>query len=282
MTKRRKVRSATAEVGSPRPAALDTLLDLQATVIEYAREATLDHNPTTEIGRFDRAIFERALSVLHAVYILAKEGHWETANAPVRQLFELLVNMEHLNTYPDRELAAIKFVQFGSLQEALAEAGELDFAQTLGHMVSATRLVRVRTILGSPAYAEFRRGSDARGQAKWAKSWHGKTLSQLCDQSPKELRKINYRTLFSEWSEQAHGAPGALVRGIVSSVFPSRPYLHDDVERTKSLVAMALVQFLELWVMLPDAPRLAAPIHQEWLSSLNLLIVAPRATGFRM
>lgn len=255
----------------------EKLLKLQLEVIEYARQASLRHNPPTELERFDRAIFERALSVLHAVYVLAKEGHWETANAPVRQLFELLVNMEHLNTRADRELAAIKFVQFGSLQESLAELGELEFAQTRGHGIEAGRLLRVRAALDQPAYAEFRRGADATGRAKWAKSWSGKTLSQLCEESPKELRQVNYRTLFSDWSEQAHGTPGALVRGIISSIFPERPYLHDDLERTESVIAMALVQFLELWEILPGAPPLEKSLRQEWLASLQVLLIARRA-----
>ena len=40
--------------------------------------------------------------------------------------------MDHLNTYPDRELAAIRFMRFGSLQEARAILANLEYESDRG------------------------------------------------------------------------------------------------------------------------------------------------------
>ncbi|WP_028265844.1 MULTISPECIES: DUF5677 domain-containing protein [unclassified Arthrobacter] len=258
--------------------AVGKLIELQAQVIERARRDTLRHNPPSELGRFDRAVFERAVSVLHAVYVLAAAGHWETANAPVRQLFELLVNMEYLVSCPDRELAAIRFMQFGSLQEALGILGELELAHARGRKIPVARLLQAKSALDNPDYAQFKT-TGANGQTRWAKSWSGKNIRELSAASPSELRMVNYQTLFSTWSEQAHAAPGALVRGIISSVFPERPYLSDEAAETEAVVAMSIVQFLELWKLLPQAPELEESVRSEWLIRLQALMAIRRADG---
>lgn len=283
MTRRRKKRAARTRqsdisAGGARAAVTvsSKLLQLQTEIIEHARQASLRHNPPTELGRFDRAVFERGVSILHAVQVLAAAGHWETANAPVRQLFELLVNMEHLNTFPDRELAAIKFVQFGSLQESRAGLAELELAETRGARISLSQLMQARTALSNPDYAQFR-SVDKNGRERWAQSWSGKSIRALCEASPNDLRLVNYQTLFSSWSEQMHGSPGALVRGIISSVFPDRPYLHDEETQTEAVIAMSIVQFLELWKLLPHAPVLGEPLRGEWLLRLQALMLLRRA-----
>lgn len=256
--------------------ASDKLFQLQSEIIDCARTASLQHNPPSELGRFDRAVFERAISILHAVHVLVTAGHWETANAPLRQLFELLVNMEYLNTFQDRELAAIRFVQFGSLQEARARLAELEIAEGRGRHIPLAQLVQAKSALDNPNYAQFK-GLDKTGKEKWAQSWSGKNIRELCAMSSNELRLINYRTLFSTWSEQAHGAPGALVRGIISSVFPDRPYLHNEEAETEAVIAMSIVQFLELWKLLPQAPILDEAVRDEWLIRLQMLTVIRRA-----
>jgi hypothetical protein len=263
-------------VARPTVSASDKLLQLQSEIIDRARTASLQHNPQLELGRFDRAVFERGISILHAVQVLVTAGHWETANAPVRQLFELLVNMEYLNTFQDRELAAIRFVQFGSLQEARANLAELEIAQSRGRQIPLAQLVQAKSALDNPDYAQFK-SFDKTGKEKWAQSWSGKNIRELCATSANELRLINYRTLFSTWSEQAHGAPGALVRGIISSVFPDRPYLHDEEAETEAVTAMSIVQFLELWKLLPQAPILDESVHSGWLIRLQMLTVIRRA-----
>ncbi|AFR31405.1 hypothetical protein [Arthrobacter sp. Rue61a] len=130
--------------------------------------------------------------------------------------------------------------------------------------------MQAKSALNNPDYAQFK-GLDKTGKEQWAQSWSGKNIRELCALSSNELRLINYRTLFSTWSEQAHGAPGALVRGIISSVFPDRPYLHDEEAETEAVIAMSIVQFLELWKLLPQAPNLDEPVRSEWLIRLQML-----------
>lgn len=55
--------------------------------------------------RFDRGILLRAVNALKAARLLLEAVHWEFAAAPARQLFDLVVNIEHLNTQGDRERA---------------------------------------------------------------------------------------------------------------------------------------------------------------------------------
>lgn len=57
--------------------------------------------------------------------LLLEHAHWETAAGPVRPLFELLVNLEHVAAEPDREAAVFRYAKFGLLQAVRRQRTQL-------------------------------------------------------------------------------------------------------------------------------------------------------------
>jgi hypothetical protein len=64
---------------------------------------------------FDVGILLRASNALKAIRVLCAERYWEFAVATVRQLFELVINMEQLAAQPDREEAIFRHAKYGLL-----------------------------------------------------------------------------------------------------------------------------------------------------------------------
>src|SRR5262245_8520508 len=76
--------------------------------------------PVAPLSRFDISVFLRGANALKAARLLLTESFWETAAAAVRQIFELVVNVEYVRAQSDQQAAVFRFAKFGLLQEALA------------------------------------------------------------------------------------------------------------------------------------------------------------------
>ncbi|BCW45105.1 hypothetical protein StoSoilB5_22890 [Arthrobacter sp. StoSoilB5] len=254
------------------------LLEVLDDLIRDARETALSTNPDTELGRFDRGAFERCISVIHAARVLVKAGHWETATSPVRQLYEIVLNMEHLNTYPDRELAAIRFIRLGSLQEALATLANLEYEHERGERIQVKRVLEIRQTLQGEAYTEFRAKPRRDGSPQWRQSWCGKNIAELARESTNRLHHVNYKLLYSAWSEQTHGSPGALLPRVMDSIYPERiDPNRDEFESEMRVILMALVLFRELWTLLPGMPPQRPAASQEQTLRMNVLAEAGKS-----
>ncbi|MCP2046508.1 UNVERIFIED_ORG: hypothetical protein J3D58_000580 [Paenarthrobacter nicotinovorans] len=256
------------------------LLELLDDLIQDARKVALSTNPDTELGRFDRGVFERCISVIHAARVLVSAGHWETATSPVRQLYEIVLNMEHLNSYHDRELAAIKFIRFGSLQEALATLANLEYEHERGERTQLKQVLEIRQALEGETYDEFRAKPRRDGSPQWRQTWCGRNIAELARESTNQLHHVNYKLLYSAWSEQTHGSPGALLPRIVDSIYPERiDPLHNEIESETRVILMALVLFRELWTLLPGIPPQSPAASQEKALRMNVLAEARKANG---
>lgn len=56
----------------------------------------------------------RGVNAVKSTRLLLEHAHWESAAGPVRQLFELLINLEHIAADPDRDAAVFRYAKFGA------------------------------------------------------------------------------------------------------------------------------------------------------------------------
>jgi len=183
-----------------------------------AADATLAQLPASAeyLDAFDRGILLRAVNALKSARLLLEAAHWEFAASPARQLFELVVNLEHLNAQANREQAALRFAKFGLLQTIHAQLETAAYEGQTGRPVDEQRVAVLQRMLEGD-YREFRAGSPK--NPRWARSWSRKSTRDLAFASSRQpLRQAQYRQLFVAWSEQLHAAPAALLDGF----FPGR------------------------------------------------------------
>ena len=192
--------------------------------------------------------------------------HWEFAAGPARQLFELLVNLEHLNAQANREQAAFRFAKFGLLQTLRAQLQEADYERSTGRPVHEKRVAVMEGMLAT-GYDEFRVGKE---KQRLASSWSGNNTRKLAEASPVQpLRKAQYQQLFVAWSEQLHAAPGSLM----DAFFP-RPVdaidemVEEDDKRVAETGAMCVTLFAELWGQLLTVASLDGSRIMRWQTSL--------------
>jgi hypothetical protein len=230
--------------------------------------------PLTESHQFDNRMLLRAVNALKATQILLDAGHWEIACGAVRQIFELLVNVEYLINQDDRELARLRFTNYGILQRALARKKDLEYEKTTGRTADQSKLDLITELLETPEMQAFWTPVRGKGRAGWLKSWSGLSVWDLANKSDQPIRKHQYQQLFSRWSEEAHGAPGAVImptfRG-VGDEWVQEMVISDEREST-GLVIIAVSLFAELWFRLPDAPRAPTEIMDLIQNRMNRLL----------
>jgi hypothetical protein len=219
-----------------------------------------------DLACFDRGILLRSVNALKSARLLLEAMHWEFAAGPARQLFELLINLEHLNAQANREQAAFRFAKFGLLQTLRAQLQEADYARSTGRPVDEKRVAMIERMLAT-GYDEFRVSAKKHG---FASSWSGNNTRKLAEASPVQpLRKAQYQQLFVAWSEQLHAAPGSLM----DAFFP-RPVdaidemVVEDDKRVAETGAMCVTLFAELWGQLSTVTSLDGSRIMRWQTSL--------------
>ena len=150
-----------------------------------------------EVVRFDAAVLMRGVNAVKSTRLLLEQAHWESAAGPVRQLLELLVNMEYLAAQPDRDKAAFRYAKYGLLQTVLSQRAAMAYEKETGRAIDESRAATLdaeRNLEG--AFPEFRRVSTT-GKVTWARTWSGKNTRALADESPNPLRQAQYQQLFA-------------------------------------------------------------------------------------
>lgn len=211
------------------------------------------------------SVFMRAINAIKAVRLLLAEAHWEFAAGPIRQTFELLLNMEHLVAQPVFDEAMLEYATFGLSQEIRARRATADYDQATGRPVDPATVERLDATLES-AFPQFRTVK-ASGKVVWANSWTGKTTRELAEGSPSPMRAAQYRHLFTTWSEQMHGAPVVHLAPLMSKGIPTEVMRDDDV-RVSEYAGMALALFVELWRVLPDVPPIDPVRAARWTDAV--------------
>lgn len=231
-----------------------------------------------EAARFDLAFLVRGINALKSARLLLEQGHWEFAAGVARQLFDLVVTLEHIAGQPDRSSAAFRYAKFGLLQMVRHERERSEYDTLTGRPVDEDRVNWLDNLLAQ-SFPEFRKKDRPDGSPRWATSWCDRTTRDLSEASPNPLRPAQYRLLFVTWSEQVHGAPSVMLGSMfrrdngdwVESVVRS-----DDL-RVSELATMAVTLFLEMWRLLPYAPPSDADDELRW--STDLVHHARRHTG---
>jgi hypothetical protein len=250
---------------------LKALLQLLIDVPRAAEGAMLTIEiPEEERGKhlvmFDAGVLLRASNALKAVRLLCEEAHWEFAAPILRQLFELVINVEYLARQPDREAAVFRYSKYGLLQGVRHQYLTLLYDQKTGRTIDTQRL-GVLEQMQEKTFSEFRR-INAQGTVHWLPSWSGHAARYLAEQSKHPLRADQYDLLFSTWSEQAHGAPAALMDNMFPRGLPADQIVASDDAEIIQTVTMAITFFLEIWMLLPYVPQADAAQRLEWTKSM--------------
>ncbi|WP_147465293.1 DUF5677 domain-containing protein [Streptomyces sp. 1114.5] len=255
--------------------ALRPLLAVLRDVVAVA-ESSLRSTPNSsqQLVRFDIQILTRGANSLKAVRILLEQGHWEYAVGVTRQLFELLVNMEHLGERENRDEATLQFARFGLLQFLLAEQRRLSYDKEKGRPFNPLHLAEVEHHLQGN-FTDFRANTKD-GSVKWVSSWCRKTTADLANGSSDPMRPHQYQLLYKVWSEQAHAAPGALIKEIFrddAEDWAEQAVAEND-SWSKDTICFAIMFFLRLWMELPNVKNSPDRIR-GWLAELNRHYYAP-------
>ncbi len=229
----------------------------------------------------DGYILTRGIKSLKSARLLVSAGHWEHATAIARQLFELLVNIEHFRTFDTREEAQQIYNRFGLLQFFLAELRRIEFEKKeKGRTADTPWELSVRNYLDNHC-TEFKLPSRDDGVKRWRTSWSGKTTRALAESSPNPVRVTQYELLFSAWSEQTHATPGVFAGDLflqyeeevvaeaiaeIHGVSPELlPPISGAARREAQTLSMAVALFIQLWEQLPHVPQPGPERSRNWI-----------------
>ncbi|MFB8381056.1 DUF5677 domain-containing protein [Streptomyces rubiginosohelvolus] len=249
---------------------LAPLYDIADEVLAAADLAGRAEHEDTSSYSFDAHILERGRRGLQSAVLLTKAGYWENCSAVTRQIFELLVNIEHLNSFPNRDEAQGLYTRFGIFQYFLAESKRLSFEKERGRPPN-TRWENTVTDFLDGHCSAYKLPPRKDGTQHWQTHWSGRTTRALARSSPDPLRERQYELLFSAWSEQAHAAPGVFATGLfdlyeqevweeelakVKGKLPENfPLLTGGDRRAAQTLGMGIVLFLQLRQQLPGVPQ---------------------------
>ena len=200
----------------------------------------------------------RANNILKGAWSLGEGNHWELASSLVRQLFELVVNIEWMGRQSDRDSEVVRFAAYGAMQQLLYRIETMSYDETTGRPIDESARARYKEQLDTPVIAQFKDKPRADGSTRWAASWNRRSVKAMTDESPQPIRKYQYSLLYRRWSEETHGAPGALIESILRD--GGDPHwmdsvVEDDLRETAQVLSMGVGLFSELWMLLPGAPE---------------------------
>ncbi|MEV0441042.1 DUF5677 domain-containing protein [Streptomyces spectabilis] len=229
--------------------------------------------------RFDAEILLRGANSVKAVRALLEKGFWEHAVGVVRQMFELLVNMEHLARQDDRGEATLLFARFGVLQKMTAQTRRISYEKEKGRATDDNLLKTLERHL-TRDFTDFR-AKTKDGSVKWVQSWCRKTTAQLADESNDPMRPHHYNILYRVWSEEAHAAPGALVSNMFRDLEEGwfEKAMAENEIRSRDTGMFAIIFFLLLWTQLPNVNKSRHQID-GWLRELNTMGGGPDLPPF--
>lgn len=270
----KRARGVTADpsvrVLPPPKTRLRPLFKTVGAVIEAADGAVLATRESTDpLVRFDAGVLLRAVNALKSIRLLIEHAHWEFASAAARQLFELVVNMEHVGRADDRAEATLRYAKYGLFQLVRHQHETALYDQKTGRPVDEDRLAQLKSMLDH-TFPEFR--NEKNGKVRWARSWSSRTTRELAELSEHPLRMDQYCLLFATWSEQTHGSPGALI----DNFFPSpggagaiEDVVADDERRIIEIAMISISLAVELWMLFTHVQGPTPAQAKQWMEELQ-------------
>lgn len=221
--------------------------------------------PTSALQHLQLKFFDRAFNVVKGIMILLEQSHWELAAPLVRQIFEMILNLEEIERGNDPDVAAVRFSRFAMLQEVRHRLANLQYDISMGRDLEATQ-ERFDSGLefAVATFPEFRR--TYRRGARWAESWCEASTKELAQRSEHPLRVSQYEIVFRFLSAYGHGSPIAIAGTLVSQAHTDDiPWMvADDDKNTIEIIALTLSFFAELWLLCqPVTPQLPTAISDS-------------------
>ncbi|MFE9018407.1 DUF5677 domain-containing protein [Streptomyces sp. NPDC007808] len=259
---------------------LQPLFDVVSEVITAAEAAAVEEVGLEDrLALFDKGVLGRGIKGLKSARLLIGAHHWEHATAVARQLFELLVNIEHLASFDNRETALKQYNRFGLLQWLLAESRRIDFEKERGRHPGTPLESTIKDFLDK-GFDEFKLSPRADGTMRWRTSWSGKTTRTLAELSSDTMRIRQYELLFSAWSEQTHATPSVFATNlfdqyeeeVIADAYAKAmdalpdssrliteagfPLINGARRREAETLSMSVTLFVHLWQQLPNVSAL--------------------------
>lgn len=205
------------------------------------------------------AVAMRGATLLQAGRLLLEEGHWEVAAGVARQMFELLINIEHLLAQPDEGAAWADYKNFAMAADLQARRRAMTYAMGDGYQDSDDAAAELDECLALDVFDQFRdRHQNIRD------SWSGKTAYKLAEQSRSSERLRQYQFYYRTWSAQAHAGPSALIESLVprSKTGAVEDFTGSISRETVHLIVMLILLFSDLMIALDTL----GPSTQERIS----------------
>lgn len=228
-------------------------------------------SPASHAAQLELFLFHRALNALKASRLLLDQQHWEFVAPIVRQLYETDLNVEWLQSQPDRDAATFDFVSFGAVQRGLSKAATADYDASTGRPVQEDSLaIRQRLAAAFPRF--LTRGSTPE-DPRFVPSWCRRNTRELAESSANPMRLPQYMNLYKgAWSEQAHASPvvhiGQMFEDSSREGYITDTVLDDDVELIQCIWLLVTL-FLEHWSRLETIPSLDPRKAYDWMSVLR-------------
>ncbi|MFA7767786.1 DUF5677 domain-containing protein [Streptomyces sp. NRRL S-448] len=231
---------------------------------------------SNRLARFDSEVLTRGINSLKAARLLMEYGHWEHAGSVARQLFELLINMEHLARMDDRLEGMLLYLRFGALQVARQHQRTLLYNQSSGRAVDTESLESLERLIDTQ-FADFRGKPKHDGTPTWVPSWSRKNTKTLAELSNNPMRIHQHDHLYTSWSEQTHATPSSLLDNVFRET--NEGWIDEVIESDDKQIigtsSMTLMLFLELWEILPHAAARPGDRAREWAREIMQMVAAP-------
>lgn len=249
--------------------------------VRAAFEALKTSNIESDFEQFQLSIFNRAINGARSIRCLLKEGHWEGSAGIARQLLEITLNLEYIFVKSvDPESSALKFMRYGLLQQALQLRTRHQYSEKLGLQPADINGVADNATLAAD-FAEFVQKHNSDGSIRWFNSWCRKSVRQMAKESPNPARMDQYDLLYSMWSEQVHGSPGALMATALLKGEPewAGKLLHEENKKIAEIVGNTVNILCEIWIILPlMRPAFDKEKGDLWLKRVNESQIGPWPT----
>lgn len=215
---------------------------------------------------FDLTQLERGCNALKSLSLLCGEGYWENAAGIARQLFEIVINAEHVATFEDRADAVQRYSKFALLQQLEHARTLLRYVAACGDPIDPADLRAIETELEHERFAEFRlKAGDGtfqrteEGRLKSVASWSRHNARHLAKVSEKPHRLDQYDLLFTAWSRESHATPGATLTDPLALGGNWENIAAKEYAQTIQTTMMAILLFIDLWKLLPHVTKPSDP-----------------------
>ena len=174
--------------------------------------------PQTALAIVKFASVIRAFNLYKSINLLLETDHWEDAAILSRSMFELLLNLEEI--VKDKEVAedkAKKYLRFRELQKCLHQINLKDYEAQTGRRSKeqVSKLTELEKITKS-IFAEFSK----RRRSEWERSWCGKNVYELANDSASPMRIPQYKIIYSLFSDFSHSSPHSVMTTMALEITP--------------------------------------------------------------